>query len=445
MEIRQIKPTAIHAPALKRVGAYARVSTEKQATLDSLSSQVSYYNDYIGNHPGWLFAGVYADYGLTGTKSERPEFQRMLCDARAGKIDIIITKSITRFARNTVTLLQTVRELKELGIEVIFEKEDMSSLSPDIDLLMTLLAMYAEEESRSASENKRWQIQKDFEVGKATFFRMYGYRWMDGHLEVVPEEAGIIRRIYREYLDGAGKEAIARKLNQEGIPSMNSKWRPSTIHEILYNEKYVGNMLLQKKITLDFRTKKQVRNKGQATQYYVENSHEPIIDPETFEAVQVELERRKKLHARPNDRKVDSIFYGLVKCAQCGKMYRCKNQKSSSSNNYFLVWRCATFMDLGKVYCPAKQIRDSILKNKACEVLGLPGDTDLTREIVVSNIVSIESAAGNQLRFFLKSGNVETVTWENPSRSSSWTQEMRENAKQKSLNAVKRRKEANHE
>lgn len=148
--------------------------------FDSLSSQVSYYNDLITNHPGWIFAGVYADYGISGTKENRPEFQRMLKDAREGKVDIILTKSITRFARNTVTLLQTVRELKDLGVEVIFEKDCMSSFSPDVDFLMTLLAMFAEEEARSASENKLWRIRKQFEEGRPTHHDMFGYRMIDG-------------------------------------------------------------------------------------------------------------------------------------------------------------------------------------------------------------------------------------------------------------------------
>ena len=213
MEIREIKPTIIIAPAFKRVAAYARVSVEKQAALDSLSNQVSYYNDYIGNHPGWLFAGVYADYGLSGTKENRPEFQRMLMDARAGKFDVVITKSITRFARNTVTLLKTVRELKELGIEVLFEKENMSSFSADGDLMLSLIAMFAEEEARSASENKRWQIQKQFEEGKPTWHNLFGYRMVDNQRQIVEEEAAIVRRIFTEYLSGMGQQKIARRLN----------------------------------------------------------------------------------------------------------------------------------------------------------------------------------------------------------------------------------------
>lgn len=443
MEIREIKPTTITTPAFKRVAAYARVSVEKQAALDSLSNQVSYYNDYIGNHPGWLFAGVYADYGLSGTKVERPEFQRMLTDTRAGKIDIIITKSITRFARNTVTLLKTVRELKELGIEVIFEKEEMSSFSADGDLMMTLIAMFAEEEAQSASENKRWQIQKYFEAGRPTYFRMYGYKWVDERLEVIPEEAEIVRRIFDMYLSGMGREAIARKLNTEGITMRGSRWHSVTIYNFLRNEKYTGNMLLQKTYRIDFRTKKDIRNKGERRQYYVEESHEAIISHETFIKTQAEIASRQEQSNGKNVKKDESLFCGIILCKQCGGKYRYKNQRIKTSNTYVPTWKCATFLDYGKDYCSAKQIRESILIDKTKQVLGISQDKELNREMVLANIDHIESAADNKLYFFLKNGKVEVVSWENPSRSKSWTPEMKALAKQKSLewNKKKTKKE----
>ena len=264
-------------------------------------------------------------------------------------------------------------------------------------------------------------------------------------MEVIPKEAEIVRRIFREYLSGMGKEVIARNLNKDGIPSLTSKWRPSTIHEMLRNEKYTGSMLLQKKITPDFRTKKQKKNRGEARQYLVENCHEPIIVKEIFDAVQREIIARQAQNDGANERRVDSPFYGLVRCAQCGKLYRCKNQREKSSNTYFLVWRCSTFMDIGKTYCSAKQIRESILIDKTKQVLGIDKNAELTREMILAHIDSIESAADNKLRFFLKNGKVEIVPWENPSRSKSWTPEMRERARQKSLEIAKRRKEGNHE
>ena len=264
-------------------------------------------------------------------------------------------------------------------------------------------------------------------------------------MEIIPKEAEIVKRIFREYLSGLGKEAIARNLNKEGIPSLTSKWRPSTIHEMLRNEKYTGSMLLQKKITPDFRTKKQKKNRGEAKQYLVENSHEPIIDKEVFDEVQREIIARQAQNDGTNDRRNDSPFYGSVKCAQCGKPYRCKNQRIKSSNTYFRVWRCTTFIELGKDYCPAKQIRDSILIDKTKQVLRISEDDELTRDILLTNIDSIESAADNKLRFFLKNGKVEVVPWENPSRSKSWTPEMRERARQKSLEIADSRKEGSYE
>jgi len=445
MIIEQIPQTTITEFRIKRVVAYARVSSDKGAAEHSLEAQIDYYKDYITEKPDWIYAGMYADNGISGTKDNRPDFQRMMADARAGKFDLIVTKSVTRFARNIVTLLDATRKLKALGINVLFEKEDMYADSADGELLLSLLAMYAEEEARSASENKRWQIQKYFEAGRPTYFRIYGYKWVDEHLEVIPKEAEIVRRIFREYLSGMGKEVIARNLNKDGIPSLTSKWRPSTIHEMLRNEKYTGSMLLQKKITPDFRTKKQKKNRGEARQYLVENCHEPIIVKEIFDAVQREIIARQAQNDGANERRVDSPFYGLVRCAQCGKLYRCKNQREKSSNTYFLVWRCSTFMDIGKTYCSAKQIRESILIDKTKQVLGIDKNAELTREMILAHIDSIESAADNKLRFFLKNGKVEIVPWENPSRSKSWTPEMRERARQKSLEIAKRRKEGNHE
>lgn len=433
MQIREIKPTVIVAPAFKRVAAYARVSVEKDAALDSLSNQVSYYNDYIGNHPGWLFAGVYADSGISGTKDDRPEFQRMLADARAGKFDMVITKSVTRFARNTVTLLSTVRELKQLGIEVIFEKDGMTSFDADGEMMLSLIAMFAEQEAQSASENKLWQVRKGFEEGIPTYFRMYGYRWVDRHLEIVPEEAEVVRRIFDMYLSGMGKQQIARRLNDDGIPAFHTRWTATAISQVLTNEKYVGDMLLQKYYVPDFRTKKEYRNKGERRQYYVEDSHEPIIGRATFDATQFEIARRRKQSNWSDTPKGKSLFRGLIACGLCGGKYRFKNRRIKSSQSYTPVWICATYLTLGKAQCASKQIRESILIDKTKTVLGLSEMETLTRDILEARIDHIISLPDNKLRYFLKDGRVETVEWQNPSRSKSWTPEMKEKARQKSL------------
>lgn len=203
---------------LKRTAAYARVSSGKDAMLHSLSAQVSYYNQLIQSNPEWLFCGVYADEALTGTKENRAEFQKLLNRCRRGEIDLILTKSISRFARNTVTLLETVRELKTLGVDVYFEEQRIHSMSSDGELMLSILASYAQEESYSASENKKWQMRKDFEQGKVGSMRMLGYRrTKSGKLEIVPEEAEIVRMIFLYYLSGMGKLAIAKKLNEQQI------------------------------------------------------------------------------------------------------------------------------------------------------------------------------------------------------------------------------------
>ena len=250
-------PMLTPLPKRKRVAAYARVSLEKDAMLHSLAAQVSHYSETIQKNPGRIYAGVYADEGLTGTKENRPEFQRLLQDCRAGKIDMVIVKSISRFARNTVTLLTTVRELKGLGIDVFFERENIHSMSGDGELMLAILASFAQEESLSVSENCKWRIRKKFSEGECLFLRMYGYRFIDGELKLIPEEAEVIRLIYSSYLDGMGTASIANMLNEKGIPSFGrDKWARSTILGILRNEKLAGNLLLQKTFRVDHLTKK---------------------------------------------------------------------------------------------------------------------------------------------------------------------------------------------
>ncbi len=214
--VTQIKFRQAPAIQLKRVAAYSRVSSGKDTMLHSLSAQVSYYSDYIQRHPGWLYCGVFSDEAMTGTKENRPGFQALLKECRERKIDLIITKSISRFARNTVTLLETIRELKELGIDVYFEEQNIHTISPDGELMMTILTAYAQEESRSVSENQKWRVKRQFEDGKPWDGTLLGYRYYDGKYVIHPEEAEIVRRIFREYLSGKGVDRIANELNDEG-------------------------------------------------------------------------------------------------------------------------------------------------------------------------------------------------------------------------------------
>ena len=234
-------------PVRKRVAAYARVSMEKDAMLHSLAAQVSYYSERIQRNPEWEYAGVFADFGLTGTKETRPEFQRMLKECREGKIDLILVKSISRFARNTLALLNTVRELKGLGIGVYFEEQKLDTLSGDGEFMLTILASFAQEESRSVSENCKWRIRKKFEQGIPTGFGMYGYEVRNGSFAIKPEEAAVVRRIFRMYLDGMGSVKIMKRLTEEGVPApLGGLWNASVVMEMLKNEKYVGDLLLQK-------------------------------------------------------------------------------------------------------------------------------------------------------------------------------------------------------
>ena len=241
MRIKQVQNAPPPIPKPKRVAAYARVSCGKEAMLHSMSAQISYYSDYITKRPDWEYAGVFCDEAITGTKDNRPGFQKMLTEARSGNISLIITKSISRFARNTVTVLQSVRELKALGVDIFFEEQNINSLSAEGELMLTILASYAQEESRSASENSKWRIRKDFKSGRFRGMPTLGYRVENGVLTIIPEEADLVRAIFSDYINGMGVLSIVKKYRKQGVRiSING------IAGILRNEKYIGDMLLQK-------------------------------------------------------------------------------------------------------------------------------------------------------------------------------------------------------
>lgn len=250
--IRKVEQPVPYIPTKKRVAAYARVSSDKDAIHQSLAAQISYYNAYIRNHCDWEYVGVYADEAITGTKDNRVELQQLLQDCRDGKIDIILTKSISRFARNTVDLLETIRMLRELNVEVYFERESISSLNIEGELLLTILASFAQEESKSVSDNCKWRIRKQFSEGELANLRfMFGYRINKGEIEVDPEQAAVVRMIFDDYINGMGGTKIAAKLREKGVPRhFGGIWRTERIIEIIKNEKYTGNALLQKSLLL---------------------------------------------------------------------------------------------------------------------------------------------------------------------------------------------------
>lgn len=400
-------------PKALRVAAYARVSSGKDAMLHSLAAQVEHYSSYIRHHPGWEYVGVYADEAKTGTRDSREQFQRMLTDCRAGKIDRIITKSISRFARNTVTLLETVRGLKELGISVYFEEQNIDTATADGDLMLSILASYAQEESLSASENQKWRVKRNFEEGIPWRFFMLGYRRENGKLTVVPEEAEIVRSIFDDYLAGKGVTAIAKGLNESGYATQNGCiFHKSAVERILRNYAYTGNLLLQTKFRENHLTKVTRKNRGELPQYHAADTHEAIIPPETFNAVQAEIQRRKEKYA-PSKPQQKSPFTGLITCAICGKHYRRKTTTTGP------IWICSTYNAYGKSHCASKAIPENKLLVATAEVAP------------VSEITAITAKSGNLLEFTLKNGTTAVKQWHDRSRAESWTEEMRKAAGQK--------------
>ncbi len=412
---------------LVRVAAYARVSSDKDAAFHSLEAQTEYYEEYVGNHSNWELVGIYSDNAISGTTIKRPEFQRMLKDCRDGKIDLIVTKSVTRFARNTVILLQTIRQLKALGVDCFFEKENMHSLSPDGELLLTLLAMYAEEEARSASENQKWRIQKLYEQGKPAGGHTYGYRLINGVYVVEPSEAEQVREVFRLYLSGLGFTRVARTMIEKGIPSpLGSTWSATTIRGLLQNERYVGDMLLQKKYRENFRTKRNLVNTGELKKIFVKHSHEPIIDRDVFESVQQEIIRRGKYKPRRNPEHDNSkkLFRGLIICGDCGGRY-CRSYKANKA-----VWICNKYDKYGKAICQSQQIPENILIEQTEKILS---EKDLTADLIKSRINQILVPEHNHLIYELKDSSTVEVFWQHRSRSQSWTPEMRQLARERAL------------
>ena len=352
------------------MAAYCRVSTDQLEQLSSYEAQVNYYTSYINNHPDYKFAGIYADEGISGTNTKkREQFNKMIEDCKAGKIDMVITKSISRFARNTLDCLNFVRLLKDLGIGVIFEKENINTLDSKGEVLLSILSSLAQDESRSISENSTWGIRRRFEQGKVAVnhTKFLGYdKDENGELVINEKQAKTVRRIYAEYLDGKGPNRIAKELEDEGVPNWNgkAKWYESSIRKMLSNEKYKGDALLQKTYTVDFLSKKRVVNKGEVPRYYVEESHPPIIDKETWEAVQLEMERRKTFAEKHGFIKVDyatadNPFAGRVVCGHCGSLFGRKVWNSTDEKLRRSIWRCnKKYAAKGKKSCENKHVDD---------------------------------------------------------------------------------------
>ena len=401
-------------PKLKRVAAYARVSSVKDAMLHSLAAQVEYYSNYIRHHPGWEYVGVYADEAKTGTKDSREQFQQLLADCKTGKIDHILTKSISRMARNTVTLLETVRELKAMGITVYFEEQNIDTGTDDGEMMLSILASYAQEESLSASENQKWRVRQNFENGQPWRGFMLGYRYKDGQYIVVPEEAEIVRSIYADFLGGKGVTAIMKRLNKEGILTQQGfTWHKSAITRVLKNYTYTGNLLLQTKFRENHLTKRTLVNHGQLPQYHATDTHEPIIDIGTYNSVQLEMHRRAQKYGKQQTSE-KYPFSGMITCAGCGKHYRRKVTATGP------VWICSTYNTHGKAACSSKAIPESTLMEIAATVSA------------TGEITAVTAHNDNTLEFTLADGTVTVKQWQDRSRAASWTAEMRATAREKS-------------
>jgi len=400
-------------PTKKKVAAYARVSIETDKTLHSISAQVSYYSEYIQSNPNWEYVGVYADSGERGTGKGRGELQQLLADCEAGKIDIVLTKSISRFARNTVDLLTIVRRLKEIGVEVRFEREGISSMSGDGELMLSILASFAQEESRSLSENVKWTVRNGFKEGKPSMFHVYGYRRVDGEIEIVPEEAEVVRLVFSNFLNGIGTEETTRQLNATGlINHYGNPFHPSSVRKMLKNICYTGDIILQRYFKDDFVLKK---NNGELPQYLVENHHPAIIDKETFQAVQDELAKCREIGVTVNSGR-KYVLTGKIQCA-CGKyLYRTSRTKKAGE---IVVWRCRTHRK-HKDQCSFCEVPQDVIHKAVTSALGIETYSDATFTEGVSHIFMPDQFT---IIIHLVSGVEVKSSWEYPPHRHNFTPE----------------------
>ena len=356
-----------------RVAAYCRVSTDSDEQATSYEAQIEHYTEYIKSHPEWTLAGIFADDGISGTNTKkREEFNRMITECDAGNIDMIITKSISRFARNTLDCLKYIRQLKEKNILVFFEKENINTLDAKGEVLITIMASLAQQESQSLSQNVKMGIQYRYQQGKVqvNHNRFLGYtKDAEGNLIIDPEQAETVKRIYREYLEGSSMDKIAAGLEADGLltGAGGKRWHTSTINKILQNEKYMGDALLQKTITTDFLTKTRIKNNGSAPQYYVENDHEAIIPKDIFLLVQEELVRRRGIKKDHNGRACsytsNHIFSKMVICGNCEDFFRRIHWNNHGCKS--IVWRCSSRLDRSRstIPCTARTVNEEEFKS----------------------------------------------------------------------------------
>ena len=382
----------IGSKAKRKVAAYARVSTDHEEQQSSYEAQVDYYTKYIRGRDDWEFAGIYSDEGVTGTcMAKREGFNAMVEAALAGDIDLILTKSVSRFARNTVDSLTTIRKLKEHGTEVYFEKESIWTFDSKGEMLLTILSSLSQEESRSISENVKWGQRKKFSDGKFSlcYGRFLGYeKGEDGTMVINKDQAKVVERIYGLFIAGLSPKAIAKRLTEEGAPTPGGqeKWYEGTVRSILKNEKYKGCALLQKTYTPDFLTKKAVKNDGSVPQYYVEDSHPAIIDPDQFQLVQDIFKER----ASDPKHSGATIFSGKIRCGCCGGWYGSKVWHSNDKYRR-VIWQCnSKFKD--KTRCKTPHMTEDEVK---AAFIRLVNKLSTDREFYITELTAIKNRLGD--------------------------------------------------
>ena len=401
---RQLGNTARQQDAKPRlrVVAYCRVSTDSDEQATSYDAQVEHYTELIQKNPEWEFAGIYADDGISGTNTKkREDFNRMIDDCEAGNIDMIITKSISRFARNTLDCLKYIRKLKDKNIPVFFEKEAINTMDAKGEVLITIMASLAQQESQSLSQNVKLGLQFRYQSGQVQVNHNHflGYtKDADGNLIIDPEQAEVVKRIYREYLEGYSMDRIAKGLEADGIltGAGKTKWWTSTINKILRNEKYIGDALLQKTYTTDFLNKTRVKNNGIVPQYYVEGNHEAIIPKDIFLRVQEELVRRRVVKTSANGKKrsysCNHCFAQIVICGECGEMFRRIHWNNRGYKS--IVWRCISRLEPTGQECHARTVNETILENVVVQAINtLLGDKSTYQAQLQQNIAKVIRSA----------------------------------------------------
>lgn len=404
-----------------RLAAYCRVSTDQEEQENSFRNQVEYYNRFVQSHPEYELVDIYADDGISGTNTKKREhFKRMIADCEAHKVDMVITKSISRFARNTQDCLENYRKLKNLGVTVVFEKENISSADTTGELLLTILSSLAQDESRNISENTKWGIRSKFQKGipHINACKFMGFdKAEDGRLIINEEEAKLVRRIYREFLEGFTCSVIAARLNAEGVPGVSGepKWLRVTIESMLKNEKYMGDSLLQKTYTADFLTKKQVKNDGEVTQYYVKDSHDGIIPREEWNAVQQEFSRLERFM---HDHHLTRYGYGgevrpftsKIICGECGGVYGRKAHAGRERETY---WQCNTRCYNGPKSCRGENVRETVINRVFIEAWNTVVDQQETLskrwDEMEKTGTELEVLRARQMRALAKGGRITAI------------------------------------